>query len=218
MKTYLIPGLGFDNRIFDKLELDGIDLTYLNWIEPKGKESIKDYAIRFSDRLEDNSDEIILIGHSLGGIISQEIAATIPIKKIILISSIKSREELPFHFKIIKPLYLYKLFSKEITSKTIKYWGKAHNYESLEERDLVKDMVNNHTNKYLQWALKQLSIWKQPELPSTTKLYQIHGDGDKTFPVKLIEQPDRVIKKAGHFMVYKEAHMVSQFIKDSIKV
>jgi len=164
MKLYLTPRLGFDNRIFNKLELDNTDFEYLNWIEPFEKESFKDYVIRFLNRIISKTDEIDLIGHSLGGIIAQEISAIIPVRKIILISSIKSREELPLHFKIIKPLSIYKLFSKELTAKTIKFWEKSHDYVTQEEQALVIDMVNNQSNKYLKWALKQLSIWKMSEI------------------------------------------------------
>lgn len=136
-----------------------IEFDYLNWIEPKKNESIKDYAIRFSKRIDFDNGAVILIGHSLGGIIAQEISAIKPVEKIILISSIKSRAELPIHFKIMKPLGMYKLFSKKLTAKTIKYWGKYHDYITPTEQSLVIDMVNKQSNNYLKWALKQLSIW-----------------------------------------------------------
>ena len=217
MKVYLIPGLGFDNRIFEKLELNEIKFEFLNWIEPEKDERIENYAKRFSKRITENPKEIILIGHSFGGIIAQEIAKIRPVQKIILVSSIKSRRELPFHFRIVKPLQIHKLFSKELTAKTIKYWGNNHDYETSEEQALVTDMVNNQSNYYLQWALKQLSIWKTPNSKLDTKIFQIHGELDKTFPVKLINQPFKVIPKAGHFMVFKKAELINEIIEAELK-
>ena len=41
MKIYLLPGLGFDHRIFARLDLGGLDVEYINWIEPKDKEPIR---------------------------------------------------------------------------------------------------------------------------------------------------------------------------------
>jgi len=35
MKAYLLLGLGFDHRIFDRLDLGSLDVEYLNWIEPE---------------------------------------------------------------------------------------------------------------------------------------------------------------------------------------
>lgn len=216
MKIYLIPGLGFDNRIFNKLDLTGIDKEYIDWIEPTRNENINDYSKRLSVRIGKNSDEIIIIGHSLGGIISQEIATLIKIDKIILISSIKSRNELPFHFRIIRPLRLYKLFTKKLATQTLKYWGRSHGYESAEDQELFKEMVNGHSDKYFQWALNELSIWNPPKIPPHTKIYQIHGDKDKTFPIKLIDKPHNVIKNAGHFMVYKQPKKINELLIEEI--
>jgi len=212
MKVFLIPGLGFDNRIFDKLNLHISAFQFLNWIEPKADELIRDYTIRFSDRINFDDEEIILIGHSFGGMIAQEISALKPITKIILISSVKSREEIPFHFRTLEPLHLHKLFSKELTVKTIKLWGASHGYQSKEIQNLVKDMVNSQTNNYLQWALKQLSIWEKPQVNYDTELFQIHGELDKTFPLKFIEEPDVVIDQGSHFMVYNKSKEISKIL------
>lgn len=218
MKIYLLPGLGFDHQIFSKLQLEESNIQYINWIEPLKNEKIKDYSRRLAEKIISNNDEkIILIGHSLGGIVSQEIACFKKIDKIILISSIKSREELPFQFKIIQPLYLYKMFTKGWTVSTVRFWGKQHDYETKEEQALFKDMVGKHTNQYLQWALKTLSIWKHPKIPDETSLVQINGDSDKTFPIKLINTPNYIIKNGGHFMIYKHAEALSKKINTELR-
>jgi len=217
MKIYLIPGLGFTDQIFTKLALTETDIHSLNWIEPLKDESFGQYAKRLAHEIPDDSDDIILIGHSLGGMVSQEIACFKRIKKIILISSIKSRDELPFHFKIIQPLRLYHFFTKAWTIKTVKFWGKQQDYESDEEQALFKEMVGKQSNLYLRWALKILSNWKEPAIPSATSLTQIHGNRDKTFPIKKIKQPHHVIPTGGHFMIYKHAPTLSNIINSSLK-
>ena len=215
--VYARPGLGFDERVFEKLKLNGIKFEYLNPIEPLKNERIESYANRISKRIEENSKDVVLIGHSFGGIIAQEIAKIRPIQKIILVSSIKSRKELPFHFKIVKPLQLHHFFSKKLTAKTIKYWGKYHDYATPEEQTLVKDMVTKHSNFYLQWALRQLSLWQTPKPDLETKIFQIHGETDKTFPIKLINRPNKRIPKAGHFMVFKQAALINEVIETELK-
>ena len=75
MKIYFIPGLGFDRRIFQNLELVSADIEYIDWIEPISlNENIKAYATRLATQIDHHSDGTILIGHSFGGVISQEIA------------------------------------------------------------------------------------------------------------------------------------------------
>ena len=216
LNLYLIPGLGFDDRVFSKLNLTAYNPTYLNWIDPLKNESLQQYTRRFSKSIDD-SGKTILIGHSLGGIVSQEIATFKQIDLVILLSSIRSRDEMPFFFKIIQPLYLQKLFTKEITVKTFPLWAKMHDYESEEEQTLFKEMVNRNSNQYLQWALKELSKWETPPLPSFTEIFQIVGERDKTFPIKNIKSPDLVIKDGGHFMPFKRPEEICKYIVEEIQ-
>lgn len=217
MNIYLLPGLGFDQRIFLKLNLKEQNVHYINWIEPLENESIRKYAERLAKDIPNEGEGITLIGHSLGGIISQEIACFKKIDHIILISSIKSRKELPSFFKLVKPLRLHKLFKKGWTISTVKFWGKKQDYVSQEEQDLFKDMVAKQSDQYLQWALKTLSMWNRPDLPCTTQITQISGALDKTFPIKLIEEPTYNIEDGAHFMVYRKAPVITQIIDSVLK-
>jgi len=218
MKIYLIPGLGYDHRIYRNLDLTDFKTEYINWIEPEYKENLRDYTKRLFSGIDANTEGVILIGQSLGGIVAQEIATVKHIEKIILISSIKSRKELPLHFRIIKPLFIYKLFTKFLTLKTFRYWAKRHGFETTEERDLFKSMVSGHSNRYLKWALKELSAWKTNNVPSKTTIFQIHGVKDKTFPIDLIYKPNATIENAGHFMVFKQAQEINEILVDEIRM
>jgi predicted alpha/beta hydrolase family esterase len=121
MKLYIIPGLGFDHRMFNNLDFSGFQATFLDWIKPLQNESISDYALRFSEKIDDSSSEkTVIIGHSLGGIMASEIARIKKVVQIILISSIRSNEENSFQFKIIKPLGIHHLFTKKLTFSTLK--------------------------------------------------------------------------------------------------
>ena len=91
---YCVSGLGADERVFQKLKLEGYQPIHIRWVEPENKESITDYAKRLTEQIK--SDEPILIGLSFGGIIAIEIAKQINTKKVILISSTKNQQEVPF--------------------------------------------------------------------------------------------------------------------------
>ena len=217
MTLYLIPGLGFDYRIFEKLELSNYSVKYLNWIEPEIDETIQHYTARMAEEIDSNKGDVILVGHSLGGVVSQEIACILDVKKIFLLSSIRSRAELPTSFKIIQRLNLQKFFNKDFIIKSHDYWGANYGYKTEEERTLFKDMIGQQSNAYLQWALRALSIWQTPTVPNSTQIIQIHGDQDKTFSVKLLKKPNKIVKGAGHFMIYQEAGLLSRFIKECLK-
>ena len=214
MTLYFIPGLGFDRRIFQNLNLRGLERRYLDWIEPEKSESIKNYATRLAAPIEPTSKDVVIIGHSLGGILSQEIAKLKKVKLIILLSSVRSRKEIPLFFRMIEPTGLYHLFTKKITLSTFSLWGKNHDYVTQEEQALFKAMLSKQSNIYLQWALRTLSVWGKEvqEDVSSVKVIQIHGRLDKTFPVHLLDQVDEVVNEAGHFMVFKKPEEVSKLI------
>ncbi len=216
MKVYLIPGLGFDERIFRNLNIEKHESIYLNWIDPTKNESIQSYAKRLAEKIDSKESDVVLIGHSFGGVLCQEISVFTSVQKCILISSIKHRNENPFVFKIMSASRLYKLFSKNLTAKTIKYWGSRYDYKTEEEKELVVDMVNKQSDNYLQWALQQLSVWRAPEHSLGDKLIQIHGNLDNTLPFGLINNPNYIIKNGGHFMVYKKPNFVSEIINKEI--
>ena len=101
MKVYAISGLGADKRVFDYLNLN-FDLIHLDWIKNLPNESLENYALRISKSI-DSSQDFILIGLSFGGLVAVEISKILKPKKVILISSVATKTELP---------YFYRLFGK----------------------------------------------------------------------------------------------------------
>jgi len=95
--VYFLPGLAANPSIFKniKLDPDTFETFYLEWMIPYDNESIVDYALRFCDKVK--HENAVLIGVSFGGIIAQEMNLVRQFKKIIIVSSVKTRDELPLH-------------------------------------------------------------------------------------------------------------------------
>ena len=217
MKVFLVPGLGYDHRIFQRLNLDFHDVVILNWIEPRKNESLADYAQRMFDGLLPEHDKVVLIGHSFGGMICQALASRQKVEEVVLISSVRSRSEIPLIFKLVSPLGLHHIFTKELCIKTLKYWGGAHGFETEAEKNLFKGMVGAQSNTFLQWALNMLSQWKAPKLIPNTGLFQIHGTDDRTFPFDKILTPSFVVQGGSHIMVYKEPESIKSALLQRIE-
>lgn len=212
----LVPGLGFTKDVFSRLELEAEELIYVEWIEPRAKESVDAYAERMGKALEKVKYPLVLVGHSFGGMMASVFAKKIETKAVILLSSVKDHTEIPFKFKVVAPLGLQHLFTKELTLKSLPYWGEAFGYKKGEEQDLFTKMVAQQSNAYLQWALKNLSLWNR-SISDDIPFFHFHGDQDKTFPVQHIKQPFTRIEKGTHMMVFNQAKELSKQINASLE-
>lgn len=217
MKIYLIPGLGYDHRIYQHLDFPGHEVEYINWIDPKEKESIQNYTQRLFAGIPNDQEKKVLVGHSFGAVVAQEFAAVSKVDMVIVLSSIRSREEMPRSMKWVKPVGIYRLFTKKLCIKTVKYWGKSHGFESKVDQEMFKSMIRNQSNNYLQWAFKTISAWQTPTLSQGTKIVQLHGSKDKTFPLKLIESPSHVIEGGDHIMLYRRPLEINGILNSEIE-
>ena len=107
--VYFIPGLAASSQIFNNIKLpsESFETYFLEWFLPSINESLQDYAKRMALQIKHKNP--VLIGVSFGGIVAQEIAKHIETKKVIIISSIKSNNEMPKRMKIAKFTKLYKV-------------------------------------------------------------------------------------------------------------
>jgi hypothetical protein len=109
MTIYFISGLGADERVFQFLDIPGVEKKFIRWIEPGKDESIHNYALRLTEQIE-RSKDIVLLGISFGGLIAQEISTIIHCKKVILVSTIRSEHELSLPMKLVRLTRVDKLF------------------------------------------------------------------------------------------------------------
>lgn len=216
-RVYCICGLGSDERIFSKLNWGGAEVSYLPWLSPKDGEPLPEYASRMIKGIEEK--EFTLVGVSFGGILSIEIAKLIPVREVILISSIKSHLEMPVWMRASGKLGLDSFLpSKRLrTGKSAAFLEPLENYflgaESEEEKALAREYRENIDPHYLKWSVHQIINWKNEWRPD--HLFQIHGTQDRIFPYKLV-QPSHTIPGAGHFMIYQYPEKVSAILQGII--
>lgn len=209
---YCISGLGADERIFSNLRLPGFSLTPLPWLIPVDQEeTIASYALRMAAPIQEK--EPILLGVSFGGMMAIEIARSFPKAIVIIVSSIKSREELPRWMRWAGQLRLDWLIPR-------KPWRLPRVENSFlgattpEEVELVASFRRQTDPRYIRWAIVQILNWKNSWRPET--LYHIHGTDDRTFPMKSI-RPTHIVKGGGHFMIYSMAGTLSEIITSLLK-
>jgi pimeloyl-ACP methyl ester carboxylesterase len=205
-QLHCISGLGADERIFSKLTIPGAVLTPLQWILPQKEERIEDYAGRMAGQV--HTDHPIFLGVSFGGMMALEMARLRPGAKVIIVSSVKTRKELPGWMKLSGRLGLNKLLPGNPPR-----WARLENdflgTETAEERVLVREFMKTADPVYLRWAIGQVINWRNEWLPSS--LHHIHGSNDRTFPLKNI-MATNIVPGGGHFMIMNRAKEVSTII------
>ncbi len=206
---YLISGLGADERIFSKLNFGNHPVTFLPWMTPEKNEMLEKYVSRFSQKINLNED-IILLGVSFGGIMAVELGKLLPAKKIILVSSIKRPDELPYFMKLIKRTRIYKVFPASRLRKRFHFLSLHFlGSKTPEEIKVINEMMDNSDNSLIDWSIQSIFNWTNQIIPEN--LYHIHGTKDRTFPIHYVRQPFPV-KNGNHFMVYNRADEISKII------
>lgn len=209
---YCISGFGADERIFSKINFWGNDVHFIQWKIPEKHESIESYASRMQQEITHPNP--ILIGLSFGGMMSVEIAKLIPVEKIILVSSVCCRKELPFYMKLTSALNLNRLIPMKPYPILEPIENRNLGVETKEEKKLLKEYRKNLNLQYSNWAIDQVVNWKNEWLPPN--FIHIHGTKDHIFPIGKIIKPDYKIRNAGHLLLMNNADEVNGILKKEL--
>jgi len=215
-KAFLIPGLALNPEVTGNIEMPDYEKIYIRWIDPAGDESMKSYAYRIIDIYQIPSDEsILIVGHSMGGLLAQQIALIRPHARLILISTVKNAQEIPWKIRFLRHGFAYHLASKSLILKTLSLWGWYHGYNEPELQNALTSEVESLSNAYLIWAYKQIIHWNG--LPLQNDFIHIHGDMDKTFPIENISNC-LTLSGGDHLMIYKRAQEINNLISSYIEI
>lgn len=183
--VYFMPGMAASPKIFEYIKLpeNQFKMHFLEWLLPVENESISDYALRLSKKIE--HDNVVLLGVSFGGILVQEMDKYIGAKKVIIVSSVKSMLELPKRMVLAKATKAYKILPTQLASKIDIFEKYAFGKTMAKRLELYKKYLSVNDPKYLSWAVKNVVCWDQKEYRKD--IVHIHGDKDAVFPFKYIK-------------------------------
>lgn len=196
--VYLMPGMAANPIIFEHIKLpkNQFKIHWLEWVIPFENESISDYALRMTKFIK--HDNVVLLGVSFGGVLVQEMSKHIKVRKLIIVSSVKSMHELPTHMLLAKKTKAYKLVPTQLAAKVEVFAKYAFGSSIVKRMDLYKKYLSVNDGKYLSWAIKQMVCWNQETY--SPDIIHIHGDNDGVFPIKNI-QNCIIVKNGTHIMI-----------------
>ena len=199
---YCMPGMAASPTIFEyiKLPKDIFQIHLLEWDVPNFGMSLFDYAKHMCSQIKHKRP--ILLGVSLGGLLVQEMAQVIEVEKIIIISSIKTRYELPKKMVFARYTKAHKLLPTGLISN-MELLAKYAFGETVTKRVALYERYLSIRDKgYIDWCIDQLVNWQQQEAPEN--LVHIHGDKDTVFPIANIKNCISV-KNGTHTMIIHRA-------------
>ena len=212
-----MPGMGANPQIFEYLKFPPqYEVVPMHFIPPYKNESLASYSGRLiEDQIKHSSP--ILLGVSFGGMIIREISLQIPVKKLVLISTIKSsREFSPFYNKALQ-YKLYKFFPSRAMAYVDLMEKISFPGHFKRKMKLYKKYMDHLPKEYFDWALKTFLMWSRPDFPGLPFIH-IHGTKDRVFPFKYIREPVTKIENGRHDMIIFRANWFNERWDEILKI
>jgi len=191
---YALPGMGADNNMYGPAWRDLPNSVFLDWPTYRGEDSIASIAKRVVDEAK-IVDGSVLIGSSLGAIVSCEIAKIRELRGLILVGGAKTKEEISAVLSLVHPLAKFapiefiQRAAGKLPSDLTKMFGRS-------QAPLIRAMCN--------------AIFEWKGLDETLiKPVRIHGRLDRVIP--LPAEVDLILD-AGHLVAMTHPEECVAFI------
>lgn len=211
IKIFIISGLGVDERVFQKIDFGNFQPIHIKWLIPEKDESIESYSKKLLTQIDEVNP--IIIGLSFGGMVAIEIAKQISVKKLILISSAKTKKEIPFYYRLAGKIRLHEVLPIQLLKKsnfaTNWFFGVKTDFETK----LLKQILSETNSLFLKWAIEKTVLWKNELI--IDNCIHIHGSGDRILPMNFIENYIK-IENGGHMMILNKPKELSKIIVEEL--
>jgi hypothetical protein len=151
----------------------------------------------------------VLIGVSFGGVVAQEMSEFLSLRKLIIISSVKTRDELPRRMKFARRSFFYKLIPTSLVLSAEDLTKFSVGPRSEKRLRLYQDYLHIRDKQYLDWAIQNMVCWNRKT--PVDDVAHIHGDSDIVFPVKYIKNCE-VLNGGTHIMILTKGQELSEKI------
>src|SRR6056297_332568 len=184
--VYFMPGMAANSSIFEYIKLpeDQFKIHYLDWTLPEKGMNIISYAEKMCTLITHQNP--VLLGVSFGGILVQEMAKIIAVRKVIIVSSVKSKNELPKKMLFARYTSIHRLLPTGLVNN-VELLAKYAFGETVTKRlALYEKYLSIRDKFYIDWCIHEMVNWSQA-IPSQHVIH-IQGAKDAVFPIANIKQ------------------------------
>jgi hypothetical protein len=133
---------------------------------------------------------------------------------VILISTIKTKNEAPYYFKFFRTLPLHKLIPGSLIRQVGNLIKPVFGKMSDQDAWLFRDMLSKSSPQFIEWAMTAALHWDNETIPNN--VYHITGDKDLIFNYKRINNAT-IIKGGTHIMLFDKAKQINKLLKAILK-
>ena len=203
---YLIPGLGADERVFQRLHLPGT-AQVLRWLSPEAPaEPLPHYAARLAEAVPPGQP-CWLVGVSFGGVLALEIARLRPLARVVLISSFAHPGELPWLGRVARATGFYRLLPPSLLPRLPALAGWFFGVKNPHDRQLLRQILRDTDPGFTRWAIARLLQW--PGRPDTPTV-RIHGTNDRLLPHGAARSQHQLA--GGHLIILSQGREISRIL------
>jgi pimeloyl-ACP methyl ester carboxylesterase len=211
MTTYFIGGIATDRQLYEH-QLQHIPRSvYLPFPQPERGDTMESYVLKFLPAI-DTSAPFSLVGMSMGGIMVMELLRHVAPQKVILISSVKCRAEMPWRLRQLKYSRLHRLLPGKGFIAGIQYGSRLlreiNGVPGLREK--VVQMARNNPPGFLYWCMNAIANWGG-QADYRKDIIHIHGTEDRMFPYRHISNAIAV-KGGSHNLLLTRPEQITDLL------
>lgn len=208
---YCISGLGVDERLFHRIEIPGYTLKHIKWIKPDKHDTMQSYARKLLAQVDDENP--ILLGVSFGGMIATEMADMVNARQVFIISSSKTKYEIPTLYRIVSNVGLLHIAPIWLVKRMFFILYYVFGIKDREERKLLRGILKDTDNSFVRWSTIALTRWQRTNHASG--IIHIHGTSDRILYPWCVK-PDYWIKGGGHLIILQNYMQVNEIIANTL--
>jgi pimeloyl-ACP methyl ester carboxylesterase len=210
-----LPGLGADERLFNLIDTGPCRKHFIRWHQPKDSDTFANYVIHIKKQVE-HLDRPVLIGVSLGGMVAMELRELMPVRKSILVSSVKSRNDMPGYIDWVRAFHFNEWIPPSVMKFTAPFMKPFLCGPSDEKTyELFKAMLHDADESFIRWSLRQVMQWPRTSFVPGNIIH-IHGTDDVVFPIDNIQDCNYRIPGGAHDMILSKPKEISEILSREI--
>jgi hypothetical protein len=211
--TYFIGGIATDNLLYDYPIKKIPGSVYLPFpLHTKG-DDMAGYARKFIP-LIDTSGAFNIVANSMGGMMTMELVKHIHPEKIILVSSVKCREEMPWRLRQLQYSNLHKLLPGKGFKAGVQYGSRF--IKEINQipgvRDTIIQMAENNPPDFLYWCVNAIANWNGKK-DYREDIIHIHGTKDAMFPYRNIKNAIPVLEGTHNMLLTRKEEITALLIQ-----